>query len=112
MSRIIYDPIAEALNLQPFEFDFNTIEESKKSSIDYGTSGFEGYTHTEESKRKISLAMKGKRNYFFVNPDAQKKHAELMKTNNPMLGRKHSEETKKKISETKKRRDLQRAENR
>ena len=103
MSRTIIDPIAEALNLSPIQFDFDTIEELKNSKLDYGTSGFEGYTHTTESKQKISKALKGRRNCFFINPEAQRKHAELMKIHNPMLGKKHSEETKKKISETKKR---------
>jgi hypothetical protein len=46
MSRTIIDPIAEALNLSPIEFDFDTLEELKNSQLDYGTSGFEGYTHT------------------------------------------------------------------
>jgi hypothetical protein len=112
MSRTIYDPIAEALNLHPIEFQFDTIEELKTSPIEYGTSGFEGHTHTQDSKQKISKALKGKRDYFFVNPEAQKKHAELMKTNNPMLGRKHSEASILKMRETKRRRDLQRAVNR
>ena len=69
-------------------------------------------TMTEESKQKISKALKGKRDHFFSNPEEQKKHSELMRTNNPMLGRKHSEETILKMRETKKRRDLKRAESR
>ena len=114
MSRNIYDPIAEALNLLPINFDFSALalEEMKNSNQDCGISGFEGYTHTEESKQKISKALKGKRDHFFSNPEEQKKHSELMKTNNPMLGRKHSEETILKMRETKKRRDLKRAESR
>jgi hypothetical protein len=113
-TKSIYDPISVALNLPPIEFDFseNALEEARSSSLDQGTSGFEGFYHTEESKQKISKALKGRRNRFFVNPDAQRKHAELMKTNNPMLGRKHSEETKMKMRETKKRRDQIRAANR
>lgn len=114
MSRNIYDPIAEALNLSPIAFDYSekALEEARSSSLDQGTSGFEGFYHTEESKQKISKALKGRRTCFFINPEAQRKHAELMKTNNPMLGRKHSEETKAKIRETKKRKDQIRAANR
>jgi hypothetical protein len=113
-TKSIYDPISTALNLPPIEFDYSArgLQESLSSSLDQGVSGFEGRIHTEESKQKISKALKGRRNHFFVNPEAQRKHAESMKTNNPMLGRKHSEETKMKMRETKKRRDLIRASNR
>ena len=47
-----------------------------------GGEGVSGYTHSEERRKKISLA-----------------HADMSGENNPFYGRKHTEETKRKISE-------------
>ena len=57
-----------------------------------------GKHHSEESKRKMSEANKGKCTY--------KNHANVSGENNPMYGKQHSEESKQKISEAKKGKQL------
>ena len=92
-----------------------------------GGDGISGYKHTEESKRKISEALKGENNPNYgktlsketrkkisetlkgennpnygktLSKETRKKISEALKgENNPMLGKKHSKETRKKISE-------------
>lgn len=68
-----------------------------------GGDGISGYKHTEESKRKISEALKGENNPNYgktLSKETRKKISETLKgENHPMYGKTHSEETKKKISE-------------
>jgi hypothetical protein len=55
----IYDPIAEALGIEPmFHSSYNSIFEPYESIL--GIGGFAGKKHTEESKKLISEANKGK----------------------------------------------------
>ena len=71
-----------------------------------GGNSTNGYTHTEETKRKMSEALKGKN-----NPNYGKHHTEETKRkmseakkgeNNHFYGKHHTEETKRKISEAQK----------
>lgn len=62
-----------------------------------GNKVWEGKSHSEYTKKKMSESAKKRYN---ENPDILKKKSEFMKNNSPMIGRKWSEEHKKKISET------------
>ena len=68
-----------------------------------GGDGISGYKHTEESKRKISEALKGENNPNYgktLSKETRKKISETLKgENHQMYGKTHSEETKKKMSE-------------
>ena len=60
--------------------------------------------HTEETKRKIAEAMKGKNTWtkgkhWSLSEETKRKHSEASRGKAPMLGKHHSEETKQKISE-------------
>ena len=58
-----------------------------------------GKNHSDESKQKMSETHKGKT----ISEETKKKISEALKgEKNPFFGRKHSEETKKRISESKK----------
>ena len=58
-----------------------------------------GRKHTEETKRKISEAKKGRVKH---TEETKRKISELMKGNTYMLGKKHTEEVKRKMSEARK----------
>lgn len=60
------------------------------------TTGGENYNHTEESRKKLSEAHKGKTR----SEESRRKQSEANKgKNNPFYGKNHSEETRKKMSE-------------
>lgn len=68
-----------------------------------GGEGDLGYKHSEEFKRKLSLAMKGNKRSLGCHRtmDAKRRISESHKgENNPFYGKKHSEETRKRISKT------------
>ena len=68
-----------------------------KFNFTRGGEGSNGFKHSEESKRKISDAHKGKTH----SEETKKKMSERQKgENHPFYGKTHSEETKKKISES------------
>jgi len=93
MSNSIYDPIANALGMEPieFEFDFSSFISTK---IDHSQdlNPFYGKTHTKESRELMSRVrierecFKGEKNPMYG------------KSAKPMLGKSHTEETKKKMS--------------
>lgn len=61
-----------------------------------GGDGVSGAIHTEETRQKISEALKGKK----LSPETRQKISQAFKgENNPMYGKKHSSETRQKISE-------------
>lgn len=86
---------------------YDSTNQNKGYNITFGGEGANGYKLTEEVKKKISEAQKGKK----VSNETRKKQSESIKNyieNNPqyvenlkkkMLGRKLTEKTKKKISE-------------
>jgi len=61
-----------------------------------------GHKHTEETKRKISEANKGKKSHLCGKKLSEEMLAQRRLRPNPMLGRHHTEESKKKMSESKK----------
>jgi hypothetical protein len=64
-----------------------------------GGEGNNGYRHTEETKRRVSESMKGRKQ----TPEWIKKRASKIRgENNGMFGRQHSEETKAKMSQLRK----------
>lgn len=91
-------------SLQSFNrrFGFNIqIEPFRGPSLSGCKNGMYGKTHTEDARRKISIAAQkrtGSLNPNFGNGDA------IRGDKNPFYGRKHSEETKRKISESQKKR--------
>lgn len=85
---------------------FYIAEERAKGKAEYniangacGGALFTGHKHSEEAKKKISEAAKGRIGYMLG-----KKHSEETKQKNrdSHLGKKHSEETKQKMSEMRK----------
>ena len=59
---------------------------------------------SEEQKQKLSIANKGKKRNYITSDETKKLISEARKSQTPpMLGRKHSEETIKKMSESQKR---------
>ena len=61
-----------------------------------------GKKHSEEAKRKMSESSKGKNKGKKHSEEAKRKISEAKKGNKYFLGKKHSEETKRKISESEK----------
>ena len=76
--------------------------EESKVKIGLASTGRVGYwggkTMSEDSKEKISIANSGKKKSKEFSENMSKR---VSGNGNPMFGRKHSEETKRKISETK-----------
>jgi group I intron endonuclease len=82
-----------------------------------GGEGSSGYTHTEEAKQKISIALKGKytgENNPIYGKHLSKEHRQKISEGNkgkqagekhPMYGKHHTEEAKQKISAVQKGRD-------
>ena len=70
----------------------------------HGGEGASGYRHSEQGKKRISLAKMGNTaaSNRVITEELRKKLSEICKGNKAMTGRKHSEETKKKISEANK----------
>lgn len=62
---------------------YNTFKNKKHYNLDEGGVGRSGYTHTQQTKDKMSKSKKGK----------------YSGKNNPMYGKKHTPETRKKMSE-------------
>ena len=83
-------PAEELIFLTPFEH--NSLHASLK---------FKGCKLTEETKRKISNSLKGKRLKPFTEEHKQKISLS-MKGNKNSLGKRHSDEAKRKMSEAKK----------
>jgi len=104
MSNSIYDPIAQALNLDPIHHNFDKFVLMSSGRLDHRgeLNPFYGLNHTEDSKKKMSETriregtFKGENNPMFG------------KSARPMLGKKHSEESKKKMSISAKKRGANR----
>ena len=83
-------------NLEWCDFKYNsnygTCRQKKSESM-------KGFRHTEETKRKMSEARRGEKNYFYGKHHTEESKNKLSKANK---GRKTSEETKKKLSEVNK----------
>jgi hypothetical protein len=85
---------------------------SNKGRLAGEKNGMFGKQHSEESKKKIGDSARGKRawhngkTYEEIQKDPEKallrkqKHSEFMKENSPFKGKVHSEEAKKKMSES------------
>lgn len=65
---------------------YNTFKDGKHYNLDEGGGGISGFKHSDESKKKMSDAKKGK----------------YIGENHPMWNKHHSKETKNKISQAKK----------
>ena len=64
-----------------------------------GGDGVSGYTHSEETRAKLSEAHKGKTLSQEHKDKLSENHADVSGENNPMYGKQHSEETRAKMSE-------------
>ena len=64
------------------------------------TTGGDGGLFSEETRKKISEALKGENNpnYGKKNPELSKRNSQNIGPNNPFYGKHHSEETKRKMS--------------
>ena len=64
------------------------------------TTGGDGGLFLEETRKKISEALKGENNpnYGKKNPELSKRNSQNIGPNNPFYGKHHSEETKRKMS--------------
>lgn len=101
----IYDPIGEALGLEPIEFQFNLLEyEHNRVPTEPWNKGYGDYMLGENNpmygikrpqsvKDAISKANTGKKNVFLVN------------LNKSRIGKSRSEETKKKYQKQRKNKD-------
>jgi hypothetical protein len=86
------------------------VSEETRRKISEATKGknnpFYNKSHSEEARRKISEAAKGENNYWYGKShsnETKKKISEANKgENHPLYGKSHSEETKIKMSEVKK----------
>jgi len=113
----IYDPIANALNLPPFECDFTSVEHYPWKSAPAWNKGIpcsdeqkklqsekmKGRKRSEEARAAISRGKTGKKRKPFSEETKQKIAAAARKqwTENPPTRGPMSEETKRKISATK-----------
>lgn len=100
MSELIYDPIAEALDLNPIEFDSSEIQPTHSiSSFFIGKRNpAYGYKWTEEQRKNISERRKE------LGTFAGKNNPMYGKSSKGMSGKKHTNESKKKMSESAKKR--------
>lgn len=100
MSETIYDPIADALNLDPITFDVPKAEPiDSLSSLFIGKQNpAYGYKWSKEQRENISKRRKE------LGTFAGKNNPMYGKTNKGMLGMTHTEEAKKRMSESAKRR--------
>lgn len=75
---------------------YNTFADNKFNF----TTGGDGGLFSEETRKKISEALKGKNNpnYGKKNPELSKRNSQNIGPNNPFYGKHHSEETKRKMS--------------
>jgi hypothetical protein len=113
----IYDPIAEALNLPPFECDYSSVEHYPWKCAPPWNKGIpcseeqkliqsqkmKGRARTPEARAAISRGKKGKKRKPFSEETKQKIAAAAKKqwAENPPVRGPMSEETKRKISATK-----------
>ena len=68
--------------------------------INGGQNGLSGFHHSEESKRISSLSNRNQKRSEIVKLHMSQNHADVRGTNNPFYGKSHSDETRKKISDT------------
>ena len=76
---------------------YNTFADDK---FNFTTGGDGGLFSSEETRKKISEALKGENNpnYGKKNPELSKRNSQNIGPNNPFYGKHHSEETKRKMS--------------
>jgi NUMOD3 motif len=77
----------------------------KRSERMVGNTNLLGHVHTEETRKKMSEASKGKPASELCKQKARERMIERNKTNPPRLGKKLSEEHRRKLSEAAKRRN-------
>jgi hypothetical protein len=108
------EPIIELIDAYPISewqyWEKHWIEEYRNrgfnlTNLAIGGIGSTGVKHTEESKRKLSLARTGKKHSDETKIKMKKNHRDTSGLNNPMFGKqsafkgkKHTEESKQKIS--------------
>lgn len=87
----------------------NTFKDPEHYNLTEGGKGISGWTHSEETRKKISENMpdqSGENNPFYGQkhtPEARKKISESNSgENHPMYGQKHTPESRKKMSENQK----------
>lgn len=78
-------------------------EETKRKMSENNGKYWLGKKHSDETKRKISKTHKGKKRQPFTEDHKRKIREAIKGKNNPMYGKHHSEETKQKISKGNKR---------
>lgn len=114
----IYDPIADALNLPPFDCDFTSIQHTPWKSTPPWNKGIpcseeqkliqsqkmKGRARSPEARAAISKGKTGKKRKPFSEETKQKIAAAARKqwAENPPVRKPVSDETKRKISATKK----------
>ena len=112
MSIYVYCPLSEALGI---ETTISILNDNKKPSaeelIEFPISSWnKGILHSEDTKEKIRLKALGRpspRKGVILSEETKKKIAETKTPqnkgdNNPMYGKKHTEDTKKRWSEIRK----------
>lgn len=76
---------------------YDTTNIDKGYNITIGGEGVSGYKHTEETKKKMSQALKGENNPNYGKPCSEQTKKKISKANK---GKRRTEEVRKKLSET------------
>jgi hypothetical protein len=99
----IYCPLAEALGIDPGGVSILDISDNSDEFTPYVPGAFSGKKHTEETKQRISNSIKGMKKWLGKKhkPETIQKIKEraLLRENNNMLGKNHSIESRKLMSQ-------------
>ena len=88
-----------------YSYLFNVVESPMWYNLCYGGGSTSGYKYTEEQRNTLSKRTSGKNNPMYGkhhSEEAKRKVSEANKGNDYWLGKHHSEESKRKISEARK----------